>query len=119
MKPAIRIAASMWAKSTIRFDDVDPAATTAATAKAAARQLPPKTRLQIALAKPLDTEAAAAGEEVTAVGTFGRETDTRSRTHPEACGVHGTAPHWVIAIRFESDRSRRRNTTSHAETSRH
>ena len=89
-------------ESTIRFDDVDPAAATAATAKAAARQLPPKTRLQIALAKPLDTEAAAAGDEVTAVGTFGRETDPVHGRILRLIEYMEPAPHWVIAIRFES-----------------
>jgi hypothetical protein len=89
-------------ESTIRFDDVDPDAATAATAKAAARQLPPKTRLQISLAKPLDTEAAAAGDEVTAIGTFGRETDPVHGRILRLVEYMEPAPHWVIAIRFES-----------------
>ncbi len=93
-------------ESTISFDDgsgnLDPAAAAVAAAKTAARQLPPKTRLQIALAKPLDTEAAAAGDEVTAVGTFGRETAPVHGRILRLVEYMEPAPHWVIAIRFES-----------------
>ena len=88
-------------ESTIRFDDVDPAIATAA-ATAAARQVPPKTRLQISLAKPLDTEAAAAGDEVTAVGTFGREADPVHGRILRLVEYMEPTRHWVIAIRFES-----------------
>jgi cytochrome c1 len=89
-------------ESTIRFDDADPAATAAADAKAAAKLLPPKTRLQISLAKPLDTEAAAAGDEVTGVATAGRETDPVHGRILRLVEYSTPKPHWVIAIRFES-----------------
>jgi hypothetical protein len=89
-------------ESTIRFDDADPSAATTAASKTAARPLPPKTRLQISLAKPLDTEAAAAGDEVTGVGTFGRETDPVHGRILRLVEYMEPRPHWVIALRFES-----------------
>ena len=89
-------------ESTISFDDVDPVAASAAASKTAARQLPPRTRLLISLAKPLDTEAAAAGDEVTAVGAFGGETDPVHGRILRLVEYMTPTPHWVIAIRFES-----------------
>lgn len=89
-------------ESTIRFDDADPVAAPAATSKAGPRPLAPRTRLQIALTKPIDTDVAAAGDEVNGVATFGRET---GRVHGRILRLAQfmlPLPRWIMAIRFDS-----------------
>jgi hypothetical protein len=89
-------------ESTIRFDDVDPAAPSTAEAKAATKPLPPKTRLQINLTKPIDTETAAAGDEVTAAGTAGRENVRLQGRILRLAQFMAPAARWLIAIRFDT-----------------
>jgi hypothetical protein len=89
-------------ESTIRFDDVDTSTANAAASKAAATPVPPKTRLQISLSKPIDTEQAAAGDEVTGLCTFGHEND---RVHGRILRLAQfliPTPRWAMAIRFDS-----------------
>jgi hypothetical protein len=97
-------------KSTIRFDDVDPAAGPAA-AKAALQPLPPKVRLLIGLNQPINTETAAAGDSVEGVllrdvvdwklGTVARVND---RVHGRIMRLQqymDPPARWFIAIRFD------------------
>jgi hypothetical protein len=97
--------------STIRFDEVDAAAGTAAS-KSTLQPLPPKVRLPIGLSKPIDTETAAAGDAVEGV-LLSDVTDRKQRTMAKLnVRVHGRilrlqqymepTPVWIVAIRFET-----------------
>jgi hypothetical protein len=88
-------------ESTIRFDDVDPASALAAP-KATLQRLPAKTRLEITLAKPVNTELGAAGDEVTGIASFGLEHDRVHGRILRLAQFMTPMPRWVIAIRFDS-----------------
>jgi hypothetical protein len=88
-------------ESTIRFDDVDPAAP-AATSKTAAQPLQPKIHLQITLAKPINTEVAAAGDEVTGVASFSHENDRVHGRILRLAQFMTPSPRWIVAIRFDT-----------------
>jgi hypothetical protein len=86
-------------ESTIRFDEVDPAAAPA-TAKAGLQPLPPKVRLRIGLSKPIDLANTAAGDEVTGIVLQANE-----RVHGRILRLRqylSPLPRWVIAIRFDT-----------------
>jgi hypothetical protein len=98
-------------ESTIRFDDDDITAGGTAAKAAALAPLPPKIRLEIGLATPVNTEAAAAGDAVE--GVILRDAGDKKQPAVRAGDkVHGRilrlqqytepAPLWLIAIRFDT-----------------
>jgi len=98
-------------QSTIRFDDDDPAAG-ATAAKAAPQPLPPNVRLLIGLSKPIDTETAAAGDQVEgvllrdALGQQGALAKTNDRVYGRILRLQQymepPTPRWIVAIRFDT-----------------
>jgi hypothetical protein len=97
-------------ETTIHFDDVDPSAATA-PAKAALPPLPARTTLHIALAQPIDTASAAAGDEVVGAvlqdvkdksGVIAHRNDRVRGRILQMEQVMGTTPRWVVAIRFDT-----------------
>jgi hypothetical protein len=88
-------------ESTIRFDDVDPASP-ALVSKAAVKPLPAKTRLEVTLAKSINTELGAAGDEVTAIASFGVERDRIHGRILRFAQFMTPMPHWIVALRFDS-----------------
>lgn len=98
-------------ESTIRFDDVDPAASPVAS-KLALQPLPPNVRLLIGLSKPINTETAAAGDAVEGIllrDAIDKKQGVVAKVNDR---VHGRilrlqqymepAPRWFIAIRFDT-----------------
>jgi hypothetical protein len=97
-------------ESTIRFDDVDPAADKGAVTTALP-PLPPKAHLVVGLATPINTETAAAGDIVEGVllrdviekkSTLAKQND---RLHGRILRLQQYSeptPRWLIAIRFDS-----------------
>jgi hypothetical protein len=98
-------------ETTIRFDDAD-ASGAAAPAKAVLPPLPAGTGLRVALAQPIDTSSAAAGDEITGVLLEDAKNKTgtvNARRNDRLHGrilrleqVMGTTPHWIVAIRFDT-----------------
>jgi hypothetical protein len=94
-------------ETTIRFDDADGTAA-ASPAKAALPPLPAGTSLRVALAQPIDTASAAAGDEVTGVlleDTKNKMAHRNDRLHGRIVRLEqtmGTAPRWTVAIRFDT-----------------
>jgi hypothetical protein len=97
-------------ETTIRFDDVD-ASAAAAPAKAALPPLPARTSLRVALAQPIDTSSAAAGDEVTGVllqdvkdksGVLAHRNDRVRGRILQLEQAMGTTPRWIVAIRFDT-----------------
>jgi hypothetical protein len=98
-------------ESTIRFDDADDPATAAAV-KAASQPLPPKVRLQVGLAKPVDTTIAAAGDAID--GVLLKDAGDKKTGVVAHAGdrLHGRilrlqqymtpTPRWFFVVRFDS-----------------
>ena len=90
-------------ESTIRFEDSAPAADAKAeAANKAPKPLPPKTPVRINLARPIDTDTAAAGDEVTATAAFGQET---ARVHGRILRLAQfmiPSPRWILVMMFDS-----------------
>ena len=94
-------------ETTIRFDDVDTSGK-AAPVNAALPPLPARTGLHIGLEKPIDTSAAAAGDEVAGVlieDAKNKAAHKNDRVHGRILRleqVMGATPHWIVAIRFDT-----------------
>jgi hypothetical protein len=98
-------------ESTIRFDDVDEPTGDNAAAKQKVQPLPPKLRLSIALATPINTEASAAGDAVEGVllkdvvekkQVFARANDKVRGRILRLQQYSEPKPRWLIAIRFDT-----------------
>jgi hypothetical protein len=98
-------------ESTIRFDDAEDTASSAAVARAALKALPPKTRIRVKIDPPIDTETAAAGDPI--IGVVEHEVKekgqvvvrTTDRLHGRLLRLEQNmlpAPKWTVAIRFDS-----------------
>jgi hypothetical protein len=98
-------------ESTIRFDDVDTPAS-AQVQKAALRPLPPKLKLQVSLASPINGETAAAGDAISAVVLHDVKEKGAGVLIHEKDRVRGRilrieqaflpAPRWTLVLSFDS-----------------
>jgi hypothetical protein len=98
-------------QSSIRFDDPDEPNSAANAAKEALKSLPPKTHIRVHIDPPVNTDKAAAGDQITAV--VDREVKEKGKVVVRVTDkLHGRIlrleqtmvpePRWTVAIRFDS-----------------
>lgn len=89
-------------ESTIRFDDGESTVKPAKPASRRPQPMPPGTRVEIALATRIDTEVAAAGDQVTGIATVGRETDRVFGRILRLGLFMAPRPRWILGLRFDT-----------------